>query len=173
VITDGSYVHGLIDIFFRRNIQSYSYAKETSLSVSHWSRLLYVFHQLKVLVASSRAVQIGMNLSVLEEWVGKMALPRGVQSHFAPVRDLLNWLQVCIFRLCHFSSKFTDLSQCLSAITDFSNLVATIQTLKNINPLQVSFSRNMRLQLIMAAHTPLLDATCCARLQIRSQREEE
>ena len=35
-----------------------------------------------------------MNVSVLEEWVGKMGLPRGVQSHFAPVRDLLNWLQV-------------------------------------------------------------------------------
>lgn len=42
----------------------------------------------------SRAVQISMNVSVLEEWVGKMGLPRGVQSHFAPVRDLLNWLQV-------------------------------------------------------------------------------
>lgn len=36
-----------------------------------------------------------MNVSVLEEWVGKMGLPRGVQSHFTPVRDLLNWLQVC------------------------------------------------------------------------------
>jgi len=35
-----------------------------------------------------------MNVSVLEEWVGEMGLPRGVQSHFAPVRDLLNWLQV-------------------------------------------------------------------------------
>ena len=42
----------------------------------------------------SRAVQISMNVSVIEEWVGKMGLPRGVQSHFAPVRDLLNWLQV-------------------------------------------------------------------------------
>ena len=35
-----------------------------------------------------------MNVSVLEEWVGEMGLPRGVQSHFAPARDLLNWLQV-------------------------------------------------------------------------------
>lgn len=35
-----------------------------------------------------------MNVSILEEWVGKMGLPRGVQSHLAPVRDLLNWLQV-------------------------------------------------------------------------------
>lgn len=44
----------------------------------------------------SRAVQIGMNLSVLEEWVGKMGLPHGVQSHLIPVRDLINWLQVYI-----------------------------------------------------------------------------
>lgn len=43
----------------------------------------------------SRAVQISMNLSVLEEWIGEMQLPRGVGSHFAPVKDLLTWLQVC------------------------------------------------------------------------------
>lgn len=42
----------------------------------------------------SRAVQISVNLGILEEWVTQMGLPRGVQSHFAPVRDLLNWLQV-------------------------------------------------------------------------------
>ena len=41
-------------------------------------------------------MQINMNLSVLEEWVGQMGLPRGVQSHLAPVRDLLNWLQVFV-----------------------------------------------------------------------------
>lgn len=35
-----------------------------------------------------------MNLSVLEEWISKTGLPRGVGAHFAPVRDLLNWLQV-------------------------------------------------------------------------------
>jgi hypothetical protein len=37
-----------------------------------------------------------MNLGALEEWVGQMGLPHGVQSHFNPVRDLLNWLQVRI-----------------------------------------------------------------------------
>lgn len=41
----------------------------------------------------SRAVQISMNLSVLEEWISEMQLPRGVGAHFAPVRDLLTWLQ--------------------------------------------------------------------------------
>lgn len=43
---------------------------------------------------SSRAILIGMNLSALEEWVETVNLPRSVLSHLAPVRDLLNWLQV-------------------------------------------------------------------------------
>jgi hypothetical protein len=42
----------------------------------------------------SKAVQIGMNLVVLEEWIEDMGLPRGIASHLTPVRDLLNWLQV-------------------------------------------------------------------------------
>ncbi|KAI0053337.1 hypothetical protein FA95DRAFT_1579463 [Auriscalpium vulgare] len=67
----------------------------------------------------SRAVQIGMNLSALEEWVESVNLPRGVISHLAPVKDLLAWLQ------------------CLSSINEFSVLVATIQTMKNLNPLQM------------------------------------
>ena len=35
-----------------------------------------------------------MNLSVIEEWISTMELPRGIGAHFASVRDLLNWLQV-------------------------------------------------------------------------------
>ena len=35
-----------------------------------------------------------MNLSVVEEWVVNSGLPRGVESHFTPVRELLHWLQV-------------------------------------------------------------------------------
>ena len=42
----------------------------------------------------SRAIQIRMNLSVLEEWIEAANLSRGILSHLAPVRDLLNWLQV-------------------------------------------------------------------------------
>ncbi|KAF5375121.1 hypothetical protein D9758_000363 [Tetrapyrgos nigripes] len=98
-----------------------------ALTTQLWSQVMYwtsceLFNRIitrKKYLCRSRAVQIGMNLSVLEEWVGQMGLPRGVQSHFAPVRDLLNWLQ------------------CLSSITEFSDLVATIQTMKNINPLQM------------------------------------
>ncbi|THV07697.1 hypothetical protein K435DRAFT_825490 [Dendrothele bispora CBS 962.96] len=92
-----------------------------------WSQVMYwtsceLFNRIitrKKYLCRSRAVQIGMNLGALEEWVGQMGLPRGVQSHFAPVRDLLNWLQ------------------CLSSITEFPDLVATIQTMKSINPLQM------------------------------------
>jgi DIL domain-containing protein len=39
-------------------------------------------------------MQVGMNLSVLEEWIETANLPRGILSHLAPVRDLLNWIQV-------------------------------------------------------------------------------
>ncbi|KAI0307888.1 DIL domain-containing protein [Multifurca ochricompacta] len=99
-----------------------------ALITQMWSQVFYwvaceVFNRVltrKKYLCRSRAVQIGMNLGALEEWVEMANLPRGVLSHLAPVRDLLNWLQ-----------------QCLSSITEFSNLVATIQTLKHLNPLQM------------------------------------
>lgn len=34
-----------------------------------------------------------MNLSVLDEWIVTSGLPHGIDSHFAPVRELLHWLQ--------------------------------------------------------------------------------
>ncbi|KAI0652121.1 DIL domain-containing protein [Trametes meyenii] len=92
-----------------------------------WSQVMYwtaceIFNRVltrKKYLCRSRAVQISMNLGVIEEWIGSMELPRGVGSHFAPVHDLLNWLQ------------------CLSSITEFANLIATIQTMKHLNPLQM------------------------------------
>lgn len=36
-----------------------------------------------------------MNLTAIEDWLEHFQLPRGIHTHFAPVRDLLNWLQVC------------------------------------------------------------------------------
>ncbi|KAI0274770.1 DIL domain-containing protein [Gloeopeniophorella convolvens] len=98
-----------------------------ALVTQMWSQVIYwiaceIFNRVlsrKKYLCRSRAVQIGMNLSALEEWVEIANLPRGVLSHLAPVRDLLNWLQ------------------CLSSISEFSNLVATIQTLKHLNPLQM------------------------------------
>ncbi|KAF7347902.1 hypothetical protein MVEN_01548100 [Mycena venus] len=83
-----------------------------ALTTQLWSQVMYwtsceMFNRIltrKKYLCRSRAIQMGMNLGALEEWV---------------VRDLLNWLQ------------------CLSSITDFANLVATIQTMSNINPLQM------------------------------------
>ncbi|KAJ4486030.1 DIL domain-containing protein [Lentinula aciculospora] len=118
------------------HLTSYLTALHTFLTLSDinpalitqlWSQVMYwtsceMFNRVltrKKYICRSRAVQITMNLGVIEEWVGQMGLPRGVQSHFSPVRDLLNWLQ------------------CLSSITEFPDLVATIQTMKSINPLQM------------------------------------
>ncbi|KAI0801000.1 hypothetical protein C8Q74DRAFT_1239789 [Fomes fomentarius] len=88
-----------------------------ALIVQFWSQVMY-WTACKP-PCSSRAVQISMNLGVIEEWIGNMELPKNIGSHFAPVHDLLNWLQ------------------CLSSITEFPNLIATIQTMKNLNPLQM------------------------------------
>ncbi|KAI0080315.1 hypothetical protein K474DRAFT_1769549 [Panus rudis PR-1116 ss-1] len=98
-----------------------------ALIVQFWSQVMYwtaceTFNRIltrKKYLCRSRALQISMNLSVIEEWIGKMGLPRGIGSHFQPVRDLLNWLQ------------------CLSSITEFPNLIATVQTIRTLNPLQM------------------------------------
>ncbi|KAH9968881.1 DIL domain-containing protein [Russula dissimulans] len=98
-----------------------------ALITQMWSQVFYwmaceLFNRVlsrKKILCRSRALQVGMNLSVLEEWIEAANLPRGILSHLAPVRDLLNWLQ------------------CLSSIAEFSNLVVTIQTLKHLNPLQM------------------------------------
>jgi hypothetical protein len=48
----------------------------------------------KKYLCRSRAVQINMTLRALEDWITEAGLPAGIQSHFTPVRDLLNWVQV-------------------------------------------------------------------------------
>ncbi|TBU34643.1 DIL domain-containing protein [Dichomitus squalens] len=92
-----------------------------------WSQVMYwtsseIFNRIltrKKYLCRSRALQISMNLSVIEEWIANMELPKNIGSHFAPVHDLLMWLQ------------------CLSSITEFANLIATIQNMKHLNPLQM------------------------------------
>jgi hypothetical protein len=58
-------------------------------------------------------MQIGLNIAVLEDWVSMMDLPKGVASHFTPVRDLISWLQVtfsCLFSvLCLFVRRSVSL----------------------------------------------------------------
>jgi hypothetical protein len=59
----------------------------------------------KKYLCRSRAVQISMNISVVEEWaITDAGLPRGVISHFASVKELLRWLQVRIFLLVKLTS---------------------------------------------------------------------
>ncbi|EJU01084.1 DIL-domain-containing protein [Dacryopinax primogenitus] len=68
----------------------------------------------------SRALQIRMNISTLEDWTSREGLPRSlVSKHFEPLSQLLQWLQCC------------------SQIDQFSDLIATVQTLRRINPLQM------------------------------------
>ncbi|KAJ2927192.1 hypothetical protein H1R20_g9913, partial [Candolleomyces eurysporus] len=92
-----------------------------------WSQVFYwtsceIFNRVitrKKYLCRSRAVQINANLSVIEEWAHELHIPAGVLSHFAPVKDLLSWLQ------------------CLSSIGDFADLVSVIQSFKSLNPLQM------------------------------------
>ncbi|TFK92779.1 hypothetical protein K466DRAFT_539135 [Polyporus arcularius HHB13444] len=98
-----------------------------ALIVQFWSQVMYwtaceTFNRVltrKKYLCRSRAVQISANLGVIEEWIGSMELPKNIGSHFAPVHDLLMWLQT------------------LSSISEFPNLIATIQTMKHLNPLQM------------------------------------
>lgn len=49
----------------------------------------------KKYLCRSRAMQINMNISVIEEWaITDAGLPKGTISHFTPVKELLRWLQV-------------------------------------------------------------------------------
>nr|KIR49115.1 DIL and ankyrin domain-containing protein [Cryptococcus bacillisporus CA1280] len=68
----------------------------------------------------SKALQIRVNLTFLDDWVRVNDLPAQTSArHFAPLSQLLQWLQ------------------CLSQITEFDTLIGTMQNMKAINPLQM------------------------------------
>jgi hypothetical protein len=68
----------------------------------------------------SKAVQIRMNITVLEDWVRANGLPsQTVSKHMEPTTQILRWLQ------------------CLSQVREFDTLIGTIQNLKSLNPLQM------------------------------------
>lgn len=73
----------------------------------------------KKYLCRSRAVDIERSLSVIEDWVHVAGLPPGVLGHMSAVKDMLHWLQV------------------QSSIDQFANLVAEIQTMRALNPLQM------------------------------------
>ncbi|CAG8531892.1 8124_t:CDS:2 [Paraglomus occultum] len=73
----------------------------------------------KKYICRSRAMQVRLNISVLEDWVRTNNLPASTTSHFQPLIQLLQLLQ------------------CWSQMTDFTVMVSTTNELKLINPAQL------------------------------------
>ncbi|BEI81177.1 hypothetical protein CcaverHIS002_0203370 [Cutaneotrichosporon cavernicola] len=68
----------------------------------------------------TKAVQIRMNITALEDWTRANGLPPHIASrHFVPIMQLLQWLQ------------------CSSQIKEFDMLIGTAQNLRSLNPLQM------------------------------------
>ncbi|ETS63602.1 hypothetical protein PaG_01901 [Moesziomyces aphidis] len=68
----------------------------------------------------SRAIQIRMNVSALEDWARSNALPLSiVHAHLSPLSQLISWLQ------------------CQSSLQEFDGLIATMQGLKALTPIQM------------------------------------
>lgn len=68
----------------------------------------------------SKAVQIRMNLTALEDWLRDAGLPvRIATRHLEPVNQLLQWLQTC------------------SSLDDFDSLIVMLSSLRSLNPLQM------------------------------------
>lgn len=68
----------------------------------------------------SRAIQIRMNVSALEDWARSNALPLSiVHAHLSPLSQLISWLQ------------------CQSSLHEFDGLIATMQGLKALTPVQM------------------------------------
>lgn len=71
-------------------------------------------------LSRSKALQIRMNITALEDWVRLNGIPaRCAARHLEPVMQLLQWLQ------------------CLSSIGSFDDLIGTLQGMKALNPLQM------------------------------------
>lgn len=74
----------------------------------------------KKYLCRSKAVQIRMNITVLEDWVRANGLPnQTAMKYLEPTTQLLRWLQT------------------LSQVREFDTLIGTMQNLKSINPLQM------------------------------------
>ncbi|SCV72587.1 BQ2448_4124 [Microbotryum intermedium] len=99
-----------------------------SIIVQAFSQLFYwiaceLFNRLltqKKHLCRSRAMQVRLNASALEEWARSNHLPRRIVSlHFAPLNHLLQWLQ------------------CLSSETSVDGIIGTVQNLHALNPSQL------------------------------------
>lgn len=68
----------------------------------------------------SRAIQIRMNVSMIEEWARTNRFPMQMMAaHFGPLNELLQWLQ------------------CLSSETTIDGMLHTMQNFKSLNPVQM------------------------------------
>lgn len=68
----------------------------------------------------SRAIQIRMNVSALEDWARSNALPLSiVHAHLSPLSQLISWLQ------------------CQSTLQEFDGLIVTMQGLRELTPIQM------------------------------------
>ncbi|KAK4688691.1 hypothetical protein P7C73_g1422, partial [Tremellales sp. Uapishka_1] len=74
----------------------------------------------KKYLCRSKAIQIRMNITILEDWIRANGLPsRTATKHLEPVTQLLQWLQT------------------QSSVNHFDTLIGTIQNMKILNPLQM------------------------------------
>ncbi|KAI5477084.1 DIL and Ankyrin domain containing protein [Pseudohyphozyma bogoriensis] len=99
-----------------------------SIVVQAFSQLFYwvsceIFNRLliqKKYLCRSKALQIRLNSSAIEDWARLNRMPTKMCSiHFAPLNQLLQWLQ------------------CLSSESSIDGLIGTIQSLRSLNPLQL------------------------------------
>ncbi|GAA5971418.1 hypothetical protein JCM11641_008345 [Rhodosporidiobolus odoratus] len=99
-----------------------------SIVVQAFSQLFYwiaceVFNRLltqRKYLCRSRAMQIRLNASNLEDWARANRLPtKMVSVHFTPLNQLLQWLQ------------------CLSSESSIDGLIGTVQSLHALNPMQL------------------------------------
>lgn len=68
----------------------------------------------------SKAMQLKLNISALEDWAKNNALPLSiVTTHLAPASQLISWLS------------------CQSSLTTFDSLIGTLQGLRSLNPRQM------------------------------------
>ncbi|KAK9894291.1 hypothetical protein P389DRAFT_163384 [Cystobasidium minutum MCA 4210] len=109
-------------------LQHYDYAGHPAIVVQAFSQLLYwiaseLFNRImtrKRYLCRSKAVQIRLNVSALEDWARSNRLPpQMVHAHFQPLNELLQWLQ------------------CLSSETSIDGLLMTMQNLRSLNPAQL------------------------------------
>ena len=111
-------------------LQHYDFAGHPCIVVQAFSQLLYwiaseLFNRIltsakKRHLCRSRAIQIRLNVSSLEDWARTNRLPvQMVSAHFKPLNELLQWLQ------------------CLSSESSIDSLLATMQNLKTLNPVQM------------------------------------